>query len=299
MKKLLTLVIVLTLFLTACSNEEIKSDKSIYTTLYPLTYITEEIVKDTYNVTSILPNSSDMHHFEPTMKDLMNIQDSDLFIALGGTIEPYVSENENITNLDNTMIIDDYHLFETETTNSDHDHEDGVHVWLSPDHMLDIAELIFNKIVEISPEYRSFYEKNYGELRNKLTTLHINLTDVGKDATKEFFVVTHAAYGVWEDYGIEQLAILDASGTEGSLDKNKIIIDAINSNDIKYICFEQNISSKTGDAILDATKTTKIELHNLATLTDDDIENHEDYFTIMTKNIEILKKVLEVKENND
>ena len=36
-------------------------------------------------------------------------------------------------------------------------------------------------------------------------------------------------------------------------------------------------------------------LHNLGVLTDDDIKNKEDYFSLMEHNIETLKKALRVK----
>ncbi|MBF2482690.1 zinc ABC transporter substrate-binding protein, partial [Listeria seeligeri] len=75
------------LILTGCSDSsdtKTNSDKlTVYTTVYPLQYLTEQIGGKYVDVHSIYPPGSDAHSFEPTQKDMMKIADSDLFFYIG------------------------------------------------------------------------------------------------------------------------------------------------------------------------------------------------------------------------
>ncbi|WP_267666543.1 metal ABC transporter substrate-binding protein, partial [Listeria innocua] len=72
----LTALLSVFLILTGCSDSSnTKATKSgklnVYTTVYPLQYLTEQIGGKYVDVKSIYPPGSDAHSFEPTQKDMM------------------------------------------------------------------------------------------------------------------------------------------------------------------------------------------------------------------------------------
>ena len=105
------LILTVSVFLAGCgsSSSEIKKDDSaltIYTTVYPLQYFTEQIGGEYVNVSSIYPAGVDEHTFEPTQKDIINIAEADLFYYIGYNLEGFVTSAEKtLKNEDVEMFI--------------------------------------------------------------------------------------------------------------------------------------------------------------------------------------------------
>ena len=115
MKKFIFFLVFLlsvSLFLAGCGEKESEktntssnSEKqlTIYTTVYPLQYFTEEIGGKAVHVETIYPPGSDEHTFDPSQKDMMKLADSDLFIYVGLGLEGFVEKakstlkNEEVT----------------------------------------------------------------------------------------------------------------------------------------------------------------------------------------------------------
>jgi zinc transport system substrate-binding protein len=69
-------------------------------------------------------------------------------------------------------------------------------------------------------------------------------------------------------------------------------VDLAKEKNIKYIAFEQNVSSKLAEVIQYEVGAEAVQMHNLGVLTLEDIENNETYFTLMENNLESLKIIL-------
>ncbi|RTR30508.1 ABC transporter substrate-binding protein [Robertmurraya yapensis] len=188
----------------------------------------------------------------------------------------------------------------------DHDHEhteggDGhnhgeydPHVWLDPIRAIQLAENIKNALVELSPENKELFESNFEDLQKNLEGLDQEFADTVNQASTKEILVSHAAYGYWaERYGIEQLSISGLSPTqEPSQSQLKAIVEESKEHNLKYVIFDQNVTSKVAEIIQKEIGAEPQTLHNLESVTDEDIKNNQDYFTIMKKNIDTLRKVL-------
>lgn len=180
----------------------------------------------------------------------------------------------------------------------EHEHEShssiDPHVWLDPIYSQDIAETIKDALVEQMPEQKDTFEKNYEELKKELQELHQSFEDTVQTAKRKEIITAHAAYGYWEQrYGLEQISISGFSTTnEPSQKKLEEIIKLAEQKNIKYIIFEQNVSSKLTEIVKQEIGAKTLTLHNLSVLTEDDIKNNETYFTLMKSNLETLSKAL-------
>jgi zinc transport system substrate-binding protein len=185
-----------------------------------------------------------------------------------------------------------------EATHDEHDHGDNdPHVWLDPIHSISLAENIKNALVELHPEGEETFEENFQQLKSQLEELDKSFTDLVSKSDKKEILVSHAAYGYWENrYGIEQISVLGLSPTEEPSQKElqNIILTAKEHN-INYIIFETNVSSNVTDIVQEEIGAEALTLSNLETVTDEDIKNKEDYFSIMKKNLETLEKALSNK----
>ncbi|EIJ79351.1 Zinc-binding protein adcA [Bacillus methanolicus PB1] len=345
MKKLILLISLLlpiSLFLSACGNEADSAKKNdsklmIYTTIYPLAYFTERIGGDFVSADSIYPAGADEHTFEPSQKDMMKLADADLFIYIGLGLEGFVNKAKDILKNEDVSLVaagehitfdepkaaegeEDTHAGEERATEEEHSHEDehsheeghshegghddghhhgdiDPHVWLDPLYAKQLAEEIKNALSEKLPEQKSTFEENYQELAKELDDLHHQFEKTIHSAKRHEIIVSHAAYGYWEKrYGLEQISISGLSTTnEPSQKELEKIIAVAKEHNLKYVLVEQNFSSKLSGIVQREIGGDALTLHNLATLTDEDIKNNETYFTLMKKNIETLKKALNEK----
>ncbi|WP_391116558.1 metal ABC transporter solute-binding protein, Zn/Mn family [Psychrobacillus sp. L3] len=311
---LLVLVIILALFTAACGDKEsINVDKQekdnkiqIYTTVYPLQYFAERIGGDVVNVTSIYPAGSNEHTFEPTQKDMMNLADADLFFYIGLGLEGFVEnakktlENEHVKMVATVDAVPKDQLEANSHEDEDeeeHDHDHGKidpHVWISPQISQSLALSIKDSLVEAAPEQKEKFETNYDALIAQLTQLDTSYKEMAQNAPNKTFFVSHAAFGyLAHAYGLEQISVAGLNSQDEPSQKQLTkIIELAKEKNIKYILFEQNVSSKLTEVIQKEVGAKSLVLHNLGVLSKKDVENNETYFTLMNKNLETLKTAL-------
>ncbi len=316
-KKLFLIVSLLTiLLLTACGNKDSNTEQpatesgkiSIYTTVYPLQYFTERIGGDHVDVKSIYPTGADEHTFDPTQKQMMALADTDLFFYIGLGLEGFVEKAEKTLKGEHVKMIATAEGISEEMLEEGlgHDEEDGhdhnhgaldPHVWMSPKLSIELATSIKNTLIEAKPEMKDEFDKNFELLHTDLVELDLKFKEMALNAPSKTFFVSHAAFGyIANPYGLEQVAIAGLnSQSEPSQKQLAEIVEQAKKQDVRYILFEQNVSSKPTEVVRKEIGAEALTLHNLGVLTVDDVKNNEDYFSLMERNIETLKKALSGK----
>ncbi len=303
--KYLMLLILISL-LSACgadqknsANEEGKL--SVYTTVFPITDFAQKIGGEDVSVKSVYPPGADAHSFEPTPRDMKDIASADAFIYTGVGVEGFVTtaqktlKNEKVVLIEAGAGIEFLHTEDNDHHDDEHEHGDiDPHIWLDPIFSIQIASTIKNALTDLNPSGKDKYEENFKNLKEQLEALNTEFMEVANSAKQKEILVAHSAYGYWEDrYGIKQISITGYSPTnEPSQKELKNIIDIAKEHNLKYILFEQNISSKIAETVQKETGTKSLTLHNLEAVTKQEIENNEDYFSLMRKNLDTLKKAL-------
>nr|WP_222439298.1 zinc ABC transporter substrate-binding protein [Sporosarcina sp. BP05] len=317
------------MILTACSNEgsptSEESDErklEIYTTIYPFQYFTERIGGDAVSTKSIVPPGADAHSIDITMKEMAKLADSDAFIHSGTGLESFAKsvieamENENVKIINATKNVKlisgqvDPHDVEEENSveHSEEENEDvhdehgdefavDPHAWLDPIRSTIIAENIKNALIELDPKNKPVFEENFNSLKKDLEQLNKEFTDVINNSKSKTFIVSHSAYGYWEDaYGLKQIAISGLSPfDEPSQSKIVEIIKSVKENNLQYIYYETNVKNKIANTVKKETGLETLALHNLESISKENIESNEDYLSLMKKNIEALSQELNQK----
>ncbi|WP_347993904.1 metal ABC transporter substrate-binding protein [uncultured Eubacterium sp.] len=145
MKKILTIIlsIIVAVSFNGCKatqNTEPQDDAriKIVTTLFPYYDFVRAVIKgvDGISITMTVAPGQDSHSFEPTPKDIIKIEDADLFIYNGGTLETWVdSVLGALSNDEHVMRMMDYvDVMEEETVEGmdlryehSHDHSEEMH----------------------------------------------------------------------------------------------------------------------------------------------------------------------------
>ncbi|MFJ5768223.1 metal ABC transporter solute-binding protein, Zn/Mn family [Psychrobacillus sp. NPDC093180] len=177
-----------------------------------------------------------------------------------------------------------------------HDHGDtDPHVWISPKISQNLALSIKNSLVEAAPKEKETFEKNYEQLIEELQKLDQDFEEMAKEVPNKTFFVSHAAFGyIANTYGLEQIAVAGLNSQDEPSQKELTkLIDLANEKNIKYILFEQNVSSKLTEVIQQEVGAESLVLHNLGVLSKEDLANNETYFTLMQRNLDTLRTVLQ------
>ncbi|WP_026693575.1 metal ABC transporter solute-binding protein, Zn/Mn family [Peribacillus kribbensis] len=305
---LLILMLAFVVMLAGCSGgnetkpKTIKGNKKIkvYTTVYALQDFTEKIGGKYVTVHSVYPPGTDEHSFEPSQKDIISMTDSDLFLYIGHNLEGFVTKADDIFKSEHVQMApigEEFKLprVSNQDTDEGHDHGDvDPHIWLDPILAKKMAFAIKENLVKIKPDQKDYFENNYNELEKKLDKLNTDYKTVIGSSVRKEMIVSHAAYGYWEyRYGLKQLSVTGLSTSDEPSQKQlQNLVKTARDHKLNYVLFEQNVSSKLTDTIQKEIGAKPLTLHNLAVLTDKDIQNKEDYFSIMNHNLETLKIVL-------
>lgn len=312
-----TIFLLIILSLVACNGNErenkISKNKSneplnVYTTIYPFQYFTERIGQDNISVENIVPPGSDAHSIEMTTKEMVKLAEGDVFIHSGTGLEGFVDavndaiKNEDIKIVNATENIDlisskeEEHVEEEIDKDDEHGSEMNVdpHVWLDPIRSIAVAEIIKNALVDLDPDNKVNYEKNFNNLKNDLEELDSEFKQMVNSSQTTTFIVSHSAYGYWEDvYGLKQIGITGLSPTDEPSQKELIeIIELVRENNLQYIYFEPNLTNKVAKAVSNETSTKTLVLQNLESISKKDMDSNEDYLSVMRKNIKSLKQGL-------
>jgi zinc transport system substrate-binding protein len=184
-----------------------------------------------------------------------------------------------------------------EATHSDEEHQAknlDPHVWLDPIRSIKLASNIKDSLIELMPDREQEFEQNFAQLEKDLKELDNEFKSVIEHAENKHLLVAHEAYGYWSNrYGIIQIAVNGLSPTqEPSQRELTKLIEEAKEHDLKYIAFEQNVSSRVAEMIQREIGAETVTLYNLESISAEDMKNQEDYFSLMQKNLQTLKKVL-------
>ena len=81
------------------------SDLKVVTSFYPVYEFTKQVVGDEGEVSYLIPAGSEAHDFQPSTKNVADIEKADTFVYLNENMETWVPKVEKSINTKNTKII--------------------------------------------------------------------------------------------------------------------------------------------------------------------------------------------------
>ena len=180
----------------------------------------------------------------------------------------------------------------------EHDHEEGrshefdPHTWLDPNIYSQQAENVKNALIQLDPANKATYTENAEKLSEELTALNEAFETGLADLENRTIVVQHEAFGyLAHAYDLEQLAISGlANNAEPSAKKLAEMTKVVNERNIQVIYVDPTTSTTISETVSQATGAELRPLRTLEFLTEEEIEQGEDYFSIMRENLAQLTK---------
>lgn len=285
MKKLFTIfgILFISMISTGCFKRDSLEDITIYTTTYPIEYITNYLYGEHSTIYSIYPNGTDIKKYSLTSKQIEDYSKMDMYIFSGLTDEkdyvtPLFKHNKNL------MIIDASQSM-SYTYNANE-------LWLDPSNFLMLSLNIKNGLNEyITNHYlKKEIVTNYENLKLEISNIDAKFSLMSESTDNPTIVVDSNTFKFLEKYGFNIISLDETTVTEKNISD---VTNMIKNNQISYI-FTTNINnlSTTVSTIEQNTNVQVVQLHTLSNLTDDERSNKSDYISLMNENINLLKNEL-------
>lgn len=304
----------------------------VVATIFPQYDFVREIAGDKVELVQLLPPGAESHSFEPTPQDIIAIQESDVFIYVGGESDTWIKDIVNSIDTSNTKILslvdmvevkeeeivegmqDDHdheeesHLEETshdpaEESHVDeeetHDHEEIVldeHVWTSPKNAIEIVQHLTDTLSELDPENAKVYAENAKNYITKLTELDKAFEEVVQNGVRNTIVVgdRFPLRYLADAYNLEYYAAFPgcATQTDPSASTVAFLIDKVNEENIPVVFHIELSNEKMADTICGETGAKKMLLHSCHNLSQKDRDAGATYLSLMQQNVLNLKEAL-------
>ena len=294
---------------------------SVVTTIFPQYDFVRQIAGDSVDLKMLLKPGEETHSYEPTPQDIIAIQNSDIFIYVGGENDAWVEdildsmpdagmrtlklidcvdtvEEEHVEGMQeqpgHSHEEEEYHGDETEEAHSVHEIDE--HVWTSPVNASAIVDEIKELLAQTDPDNRQRYEENAEAYEAELAALDAAFREVVDNAGRRLVIFgDRFPFRYFADeYELDYYAAFPgcASDTEPSAAVMAFLINKVAEEKVPAVLKMELSNENIANAIAEATGTEVRMFYSCHNLTAEEFENGETYLSMMQKNVETLKEVL-------
>lgn len=209
---------------------------------------TEAVGKDQVEVSTIIPDGTEPHEFEPKAKDLANLSSAQVFVYNGLGMETWAQEAIDAAG-NKSLVTVEASRGAAAIRNADADavREHGQydpHLWISLKGAETEAKNIRDGLIKASPASAGYFTQNCDRFLSQLEALYAEYNAKFRAAGNKSFVTGHAAFAyLCRDFGLKQNSVEDvfAEG-EPSAQKLAALVDYCKKNRVKTIFVEDMVS---------------------------------------------------------
>ena len=278
MKKITAILIVLILLslpLAGCGAESAPEREgiSVVATVFAPYDFARQLVGERGEVTLLLPPGSEAHSYEPSPKDIIEIQNCDVFIYVGGVSDAWVADVlesvgdgvRTVTLMDCVELLEEEHVEGMEI--DEEEHSDGEveydeHVWTSPRNAKLICEKIADALCEADPEGSADYQAALKDYSAQLDALDAAFTEVMANGVRNTVVFGDRFPLLYfaRAYGLEYYAAWPgcADEAEPSAATVTFLIDKVKEENIPVVFHIELSNEDMVDTICDETGAKKM-----------------------------------------
>lgn len=285
----------------------------VVTTIFPQYDFVREIGGDNVSLQMLLKPGEETHSYEPTPRDILSIQKSDLFIYVGGENDAWVEDildSPEMGQVRTLRLVDCVDTLEEEHVegmkegrhmgHEDEEGEEDEHVWTSPQNVIQISERITEELVSLDPGRREEYEAGLEVFRDELSELDRQFRDAAESAAHKgrsilLFGDRFPFRYFAEEYGLQYYAAFPgcASDTEPSAAAMAFLIRKVKEEHLPVVLKMELSSDQIANAVAEATGAEVRVFYSCHNLTAEQFEEGAGYLSMMQENVETLKAALD------
>jgi len=258
----------------------------ITTSFYPLTFLAESIGGYQVQVTTLTPPGAEPHDFEPSTRDVAELENQDFILLNGGGLEGYEEKIRANINIKKTQLV----LVGKPLMSIPRD----PHVWLDPVLYSQEAEIIASALIEKDPNHTKEYKENLKALKKKLSDLNAEFNDKLTSCNERNIITSHTAFAyLVKRYGLQQTTLTGLSPEQEPSAKTLAdVVQFAKTKKIRYIFFEELASPSLADTIAREVGAQTLVLSPLEGLTKESQQAKKTYISIQKENLANLQIAL-------
>lgn len=282
--KNITKAIILGLILTistSCFKRDDLEGVDIYTTVYPIQYVTNFLYGYNSNVKSIYPAEIDPDEYSLTKKQIGEYSEGAIFVYNGLTDEKYIARDLLNANKNLRIINVSQGLEYTSSVEE---------LWLNPSDFLMLAHNIKNGLEEyISNKYIiEEINKNYEDLKVLISSFDAELDMVRENTENTDILIATNTLSFLSKYGFT-VTNIDESEKELSSSIKSKARNLVKDKKISYIyMLDTNEKTEFIEELEGLGAEVKI-IRSMTVLKESEVENDINYKNMMRDNIEAIK----------
>ena len=271
--------VLIILFTSSCSiKKDDLENATIYTTVYPIRFLTKYLYNDYGNISSIYPKDCDLSTYTLNSKQITSYAKANLFIYNGLTKEKEIAKK--LLNKNKKMLIIDVSYGLTLQN-------DSTELWLSPNNYLMLAKNIKENLKEYlkSKIIIDAIEENYKDFEENISLMDALLHSYGNEANdnnKNIIITSNSTFKYLKNYGFNVISLDD----KANLKENKLNMIKNNFKSERYKYLLTLSTDQDNEVIKDLSNNYGAKLIIVDPLT---VSLEDDYFNIMTELIENIK----------
>lgn len=261
------------------------------------------------NVTFLLGPGKDAHSYDPTAQDLIKIQNADLFVYIGGDAEKW-SEKVLKSMEDKkgkVVCISDFvdKLEEQEIDGAepeDEEEEEGVfedHIWTSPSNAIKMVETLEKSMEEIDKENAKTYKENAEKYIAKIKEVDSKIQEIVNNKVRDRLIFADKMpmqYFI-NYYNLKVSAAFCGCSTEVEPSASTIayLENKVKEEKIPVVLYIELNDGRVAKTIADEAGNgcEAMQIQTLHNVSLNDFKNNETWVSLMTRNLEVLKKALQ------
>ncbi len=287
MKKCLTIIILfILLLLSGCTQQK---NAQIVATTKPVYDFTAALCQGTDLTVSLLVTESlsCLHDYSLQVRQMRAIEAAQTVVLSGAGLEDFLNDVLFHANyvIDSSQGIT-LHCSDHEGSHNSHHHAEDPHIWLNINNARQMAQNIYQGLIQKYPQYTSIFSENLAFLNMRFDELENYGRNTLSVLKSKELITFHDGFSYFADYwGLHILhALEEESGSEASANELKELITLVRYNNITALFVEENGS--TGAAYTVAADTG-IRVYPLTMGMSD-----ANYFDAMYHNIDTIKEAL-------
>lgn len=278
--KTLTLVLITSLLLTGCFKRDNLDDITIYTTTYPIEYLTNYIYGYNSKIESIYPKGTNPREYTLTDKKIKEYASADMLVYNGETKEKniaasFMSKNKHLKIIDVTKGL---------TIKRDEEE-----LWMCPSNYLMLAQNIKNELLDYTSStlLKQEINENYDKLKLIISTYDAELKVIAESSSNPTIIAGNDVFKFLEKYGFRVLSV-----EENDLTDSAELNEAKNNVKNKLNSYVFILNTDTENEFtksLEAEGAVIASIQSMINLTDEEYKDGYDYEQMMDNFLETLK----------
>ena len=273
--------------------------------IYPIEEIVRAVGGSQVSLVELIPRGQPAHDYEPTPRQVTELQSADVVFYFGGGIQPSVEKA--VASLPSSVRkVDLLKSVELIPVSQQLAGTDGVvdgevlgdgsdpHVWMSPLNMQLMVEQVRAVLVAFPSVDAPGAAAGAASFTADLSKLDADFRSGLANCVSRVIVTAHRSFGyVAHNYNLEQIAIAGVSPTDEPSGKTlEAIARSAKDHKVTTIYFETNLPAELSKTIADEVGATTAVLDSVESLSNKQIADGADYVSLMRSNLAALEKGL-------